>query len=144
MRRKRARARFVARRTTQDNGLPASGTGTRAEDVTAPVRDLTRHLTRLGPGRGGRDGRRGGRGGGGRAPSRAARTNGRRCRSGNACEREQQPAGQYGTPQFVNPLVVDCKSEAERAERRPGRAPLGAAYAIVVPRVATDATLVRR
>jgi hypothetical protein len=42
------------------------------------------------------------------------------------------------------PLVVDCKSEAERAGRRPGRAPLGAAYAIVAPRVATDDTLVRR
>jgi hypothetical protein len=42
------------------------------------------------------------------------------------------------------PLEVDCKSEAERAGRRPRRAPLGAAYAIVAPRVATEGTLVRR
>src|SRR5213076_632192 len=42
------------------------------------------------------------------------------------------------------PLVVDCKSEAERAGIRPWRAPLGAAYAIVAPRVATGSTLVRR
>ena len=39
---------------------------------------------------------------------------------------------------------VDCKSEAERAGDALGRAPLGAAYAIVPPRVATASTLVRR
>jgi hypothetical protein len=65
-----------------------------------------------------------------------------RSRSGQACEREQEPAGQDGAPQWSY-LPVDCKSEAERAGKRPGRAPLGAAYAIVVPRVATAGTLVR-
>ena len=39
------------------------------------------------------------------------------------------------------PPEVDCKSEAERAGRRPGRAPLGAAYAIGVTTV-TVATFV--
>jgi TRAP-type mannitol/chloroaromatic compound transport system substrate-binding protein len=41
------------------------------------------------------------------------------------------------------PPQVDCKSEAERAGYALKRAPLGAAYAIVVSRVAAVVTLVR-
>ena len=62
---------------------------------------------------------------------------GRRRRSGHACEREQQPAGEDRAPQIDEPpgrLQVVGRAGGKTPS---GRAPLGAAYAIGVRTVAT-------
>jgi hypothetical protein len=133
------RTRSASGRPTVDHGQPAPRAGPEAPDMAAPVRDSPR--VRIARGRlGGSCSGCRARGRGGASGRRAA---GGRSRSGHACQREQEPAGEDRAPQCLPPrgrLQVGGRTGGIYAL---GRAPLGAAYAIVVPRVATAATLVR-
>jgi hypothetical protein len=132
------RARAGSGRPTMDHGQPAPCAASGAPDMPAPVGDRSRfRMARS---------RRGDRCACCRARCRRAagrRAAGGRCRSGHACEREQEPAGEDRAPQCLTPSWSIASRRPNGRDLRPGRAPLGAAYAIVVPRVATAATLVR-
>lgn len=119
-------------RAAADHRQPTPGAGPEASNVAVPVGDCSQPRTPAGhAGRRRGDGR-------GRRRCRARRaltlfaaggSRGGCGRSGQACEREQQPAGQDGAPQCVTSpgrLQVGGRAGGKNALKR---APLGAAYA---------------
>jgi hypothetical protein len=109
-------ARNSCRRTAVYHRQPALRLRAKVPDMATPSGRLP-NLPRRGrlPGLGGGDCRARGRS---RTELGVSRGRGGRRRSGDACEREQQPAGQDEAPQCFSSLV-DCKSEAERAGKTP-------------------------